>query len=60
MKSKVKSLVLNRETVRRLSAVELTHVAAGGGTASCPAVCPTPTAGCTTHGGPTSVCTIGC
>lgn len=51
-----KKLVMRGEVVRSLTGVDLGNVAGGGGV-----TLPTPTAGCTTVGGPTDVCpTLGC
>jgi hypothetical protein len=65
----MKKLALKRTTLRNLTGRDLDFVIGGAGSSDCiTAGCtrdncpdPTPTAGCTTVGGPTDVCTqIGC
>jgi hypothetical protein len=46
-----KKLVLSRQILRTLTADQLRDVDGGS---------LIPTAGCTTHGGPTDICTFGC
>jgi hypothetical protein len=59
MKKDIKKLSLRSTTLRHLGDADLGGVAGGGGTETC--VCPIPTAGCTTVGGPTDICpTLGC
>lgn len=66
---KATKLTINRTTLRKLTGPELGDVIGGGDSSNCvSAGCtreacppPTPTAGCTTVGGPTDICTqIGC